>query len=139
MSITSQYRSQHAELADLAEQLLAILDAGNLAERALEVTQLLTLFAARLKVHLSMEDLSLYPRLIQSANPSCAETALQFQSAMGGLQQDFEQYMTKWSVARRIQADTAAFIGATHTLLQALHTRMDKENKILYPLAEQQP
>ena len=55
---------------------------------------------------------------------------------MGGIKQVVEKYIAAWSLAKNITAEPQKFIDESKGIVAALKTRIDKENNILYPLAD---
>lgn len=136
MALTDIYRKQHDELLNMAGTLAGKLNASGLREKPEEAVSLLAQFAAKLNVHLSMEDRALYPKLKDASDPNCAKTAKEFQEEMGGIKKFFEDYAGKWSNSAEIRTNPDDFITQTQGLISALGQRIDKENTVLYPLAD---
>lgn len=136
MASTKNFRDQHDRALAVAGQISALLNPTALRADASEVRQLLSQLAGALKVHLAMEDESLYPELARSADPKVSATARRFQQEMGGIKSALEAYLGKWPSTGAIQQNPDAFIADTKNVLAALAKRIEKENKELYPLAE---
>jgi iron-sulfur cluster repair protein YtfE (RIC family) len=131
------YRKQHAELVEIVQAMAGKLDQASLANSgATEMTALLKVLAGKLLVHLAAEDYDLYPKLIASSNRETSTTAKQFQDEMGGLKGAFKEYYQAWGSAEAIQGDPGTFIEQTQGVFEALGTRVERENTILYPLAD---
>jgi len=131
------YRKQHSELVEVVQAIAGKLDPASLANSgATETTALLKVLAGKLLVHLAAEDYDLYPKLIASTDRETATTAKQFQDEMGGLKGAFQAYYGKWNTPELVQADPAGFIDDTQGVFEALGTRVEKENTVLYPLAD---
>jgi hemerythrin-like domain-containing protein len=136
MAMTDSYRKQHTELLDLAGKLAAKLSKEEAIKSADEIVGVLSQFASKLNMHLTMEDKALYPKLMASSNPKTAQTAKDYMTEMGGIKQVVEKYIASWSLAKNISADPQKFIDESKGIISALKTRIDKENSILYPLAD---
>ena len=137
MSTTKMYRDQHAELVEVIQDIADKLDPTSLANGgATEATALLKVLAGKLLLHLAAEDKHLYPNLITSTDSELATTAKQFQDEMGGLKGAFQAYYGKWNTPEAVQGDPAGFIEHTQGVFEALGTRVEKENTVLYPLAD---
>jgi iron-sulfur cluster repair protein YtfE (RIC family) len=131
------YRKQHAELVELVQTIAKNLDESALANGAAgDASELLTKLTGKLLVHLAAEDYALYPKMIKSSDSEAASTAKQYQDEMGGLKEAFQSYYAKWNGAEKIRADPATFITETQGVFKALGERVQKENTILYPLAD---
>lgn len=136
MALTDSYRKQHVELLEIATSLSTKLNRTDLEKDANSVIKMLSQFASKLNIHLSMEDKALYPKLLNSNNKDAAKIAKDFQTEMGGIKQVFEKYTNIWSTEKSIISNADQFIADTKGLLTALKARIDKENSILYPTAD---
>lgn len=130
------YRTQHDELLEIANDIAQHLSTAALAQDASTARALLSKLLGRLKVHLSMEDKSLYPRLMAHPDPRISGVAKKFMDEMGGIVDVVTAYSEKWSTERKIQANADAFVLETQGLFSALANRIDKENNELYPLVD---
>ena len=72
MAMTDSYRKQHVELLDLAVKLSGKLSKDVILKETNEIVSVLSQFASKLNMHLTMEDKALYPKLITSGNPKTA-------------------------------------------------------------------
>lgn len=136
MALTDRFRTQHDDLLAIAGQIAPRLDAAELSKSATAVRDLLSQLMGALKMHLTMEDNSLYPRLLQHQDPEVRKLAKQFMTEMGGIAEVVQAYSAKWSTERKIQEDPETFITETEGLFEALAGRIDRENNQLYPLAD---
>ncbi len=136
MAMTDAYRKQHVELLDLAGKLSGKLVKEEVIKSADEIVGVLSQFASKLNMHLTMEDKALYPKLLSSSNTKVSQTAKEYMTEMGGIKQVVERYISSWSLAKNIIADPQKFIDESKGIVSALKARIDKENNILYPLAD---
>ncbi len=137
MSATIMYRKQHVELVEVVQAIAGKLDETSLSNGgANEATELLSQLAGKLLVHLAAEDYDLYPKMIGSSDSEISSTARKFQDEMGGLKSAFQEYYPAWNKAAAIQGDPAGFIEQTQGVFEALGARVEKENTVLYPLAD---
>jgi hemerythrin-like domain-containing protein len=137
MAATASFRKQHDELLAVAGEIGKLLDASRLADDAASARTLLSNLAGKLKIHLAMEDKTLYPRLMQDPDPKVSAMAKRFADEMGGIAEVFGGYMERWPTARAIQEAPQRFVTDTQKLFGALSTRIDRENNQLYPLLDQ--
>ncbi len=137
MSITKSYRRQHEELLSAAGEIASSLQVDTLSKDASGVSAQLSKMMGLLRIHLSMEDKSLYPLLLASEDEKVRKTATRFMDEMGGIADVVTAYSQKWSDSKAIENAPAAFIGETKGLITALGKRIEKENNELYPLADQ--
>lgn len=136
MGFTDSYRKQHEELVDIVTKVSGLLDKSKISEHAGDISVLLSQLSAKLNVHLAMEDKALYPRLMNSKDQKCSSTAKQFFDEMGGIKDVFQKYLGKYSMPKQITDHADSFLKDTKDLFNALANRIDRENKILYPLAD---
>ena len=134
MSDLLKLRQEHARLLEIAGRLGKVVcglhppDAGDLFKLRHDLSS--TLIA-----HLKSEDWVLYPRLLASAEGKIAQTARTFNDEMGGLAQAYMAYADKWT-ATSIESDWPGYCGETKSIIEALSTRITRENRELYPLLE---
>lgn len=133
---TDNYRRQHQELLALAQEVSAQLSPASIKQNATELRLTLSKLAGKLKIHLVQEDESLYPSLLKSSNAATTATAKRFIDDMGKIADAFTQYYNKWQT-QVLKDDPEGFIRETKGIFSALGGRIDKENKELYPLADQ--
>ena len=135
MNMTKFYE-HHGEVRTLAARIESQLDAGRIAAAPADIAGDVVKLFGKFSVHLTIEDQALYPRLAQNPNAEVRRMANAFQSEMGGLKGRFDAYRTAWPGPVAIAKDPARFIQETRTVLALLKTRIDREDKQLYPLAE---
>ncbi len=132
MAATQRFRAQHDDLLKMAGEIAGKLNATQLAENANDVRMLLSKLLGKLNVHLSVEDKSLYPKLLNHSDPGIKTMAKRFIDEMGAIGQTVGNYNDKWKTASAIQEDPTSFIRETNTIFAALKKRIDKENNVLY-------
>ena len=132
MGYTDKFRTQHDEILRAAGEITQHLQ-GQADPAA--VRKLLSALAGKVNFHLAMEDQALYPRLLESKDPSVKSRAGKFKDEMGGLGQVFTDYNSKWQLSA-IRADLAGFTHETRKVFGALAKRIERENAELYPLAD---
>ncbi len=132
MSQTKTFREQHDELLKIATEIASHLDVDALAKDASKVRSLLSRLLGVLSIHLSMEDKSLYPRLLAHDDVAIKSMAQRFMDEMGGIGKVLEEYKTKWMTVAKIQDNSAAFVTETKGIIDALALRIEKENNELY-------
>ena len=136
MKRTSTLSRQHGDLIEVVKTIAPLLSPEALSQDASEVRSLLSKLAGKLKIHLAMEDNSLYPELLQSSDPKVRAMAERFVSEMGGITEVFDAYLAKWAEKTLIQKDAAAFVRETEGLFVALGARIEREESELYPLLD---
>lgn len=129
-----QLRTDHVELIDIC-QLLAGLIASETPPPSVDLFGVRKRLTNKLIAHLKAEDWLLYPRLLESGDPEIAATAREFVDEMGGLAAAFTAYVDKWD-AFKIASEWAEYQRETQGIIEALRTRITRENRDLYPLLE---
>lgn len=127
-------RAQHEQISLTARQLAQATSNSSIPQ---SVAALRWSLARQLIAHLALEDRILYPAMQQSQDLTARKTAAQLQSETGALADRFTRYMADWS-DDRIAREWPAFCAETRLILAALAERVDRENRTLYPLADQQ-
>ncbi|HXC18069.1 MAG TPA: hemerythrin domain-containing protein [Holophagaceae bacterium] len=129
---TRLYRDQHEELSSLIAELRNQLGdpprgAAFAAFRA---------FAEKLKVHLTLEDRNLYPRLLAHENEQVRLTAQIYQAEMGNIGRDFEVLESRWDSQEQAERDFSAFSREVRNLLDRVDHRIAREDHGLYALVD---
>lgn len=136
MPRTDMFRQQHESIIALAQEITWRLDPGVLGSNARDTWMLLSTLSGKLGTHLAMEDRSLYPSLLSHSDERVKHTAREFITEMGAISQAFTSYKVKWATSSAIQDAPETFVKETRQIFSALRQRVDKENKILYPLLD---
>lgn len=133
---TSSFERQHTELVELATDLMQKAKAAQ-HDGGAPARQTLLQLAGKLKVHLAMEDKSLYPAMLGSSSAKTVATTQRFMDEMGGLAEAFGTYCARWGRLSDIDGDPATFAAETRSIVDALGQRIAREDTQLYPLAAQ--
>ena len=136
MPITRDYRSQHEKILELMAELSAYLTEERLKGEAHEAKSILSRLAGALKVHLAMEDNSLYPRLLESKDELVRDTARRFIEEIGGIASAFNDYVNRWPKPLSIENNPVEFINESIEFFKKLKDRIHREDDILYPLVD---
>ncbi|NIJ39163.1 hemerythrin-like domain-containing protein [Sphingopyxis panaciterrae] len=127
-------RAEHAALVTLSHILAGMVRAPR-PPRATALLSARSLFRDTLLRHLKCEDWVLYPRLKASGDPELIRITREFELEMGDLAMDFTAYDDKWTI-ERAEAAWLDFCRETAIMLEILGTRIEREERDLYPLAE---
>ena len=127
-------REEHAELVEIVGRLGAVV-AGPKSPPIVELFNLRRELSSTLVAHLKAEDWALYPRLMASDDPDTAARAKGFSHEMGGLGAAYNLYAQRWD-ALSIAANWSGFCHESREIINALTTRIVRENRDLYPLFE---
>ena len=132
MRPTENFRRQHTELAAILSQLAAWLEPKVLQSDASEVRRLLISFAAKLKIHHSLEDDYLYPRLVECPDQTMSTIARRCQQELCGTSKKCMEYTERWKSPGKIEASPIEFITQTRQVISDLRTRISREDNDLY-------
>ncbi|HEX9102084.1 MAG TPA: hemerythrin domain-containing protein [Polyangia bacterium] len=125
---------QHRELVRTATEMFGWLDAAKLRARGGgEVHRALSSLSGILKVHLAMEDRSLYPHLVNHRDAQLRTLALRFLDERVELREQYDEYKARWLSTAAIEAGAERFIDETRAILGMLWNRMRMEDEILHP------
>ncbi|MCK4739168.1 MAG: hemerythrin domain-containing protein [Deltaproteobacteria bacterium] len=134
MSRINTYVRQHEQIQEIAEEILDIINLNTLQQNSDNVRRLLARLAGNIKLHLTIEDESLYPDLLGDTDEKVSGTAKKFKDEMGDINTKFGEYIMKWRTARQIEESNSGFADETIKLFSVIFKRIEKENKELYPL-----
>ena len=130
-----RFKKEHVDLLAAVTSLRELVQHG-VREQAEPIHRQLSAMNSAIKLHLAAEDRMLYPALMKAADPAIARTGQQFQEEMGGLAAAYMAFAARWSLAGKIAADPHGFRDDANGVFKALHLRVQRENRELYPLAE---
>jgi iron-sulfur cluster repair protein YtfE (RIC family) len=125
---------QHKEILGLAQDILNYDSVPKVTTNAFEISLLLGRLAGKLSFHLLSEDKYIYPYLANKEDKTIQETSKRFAVEMGGLAQAFSDYKTEYLSAAKIKNAPAEFIQTSQRIMGAIMERIEKEEKLLYPL-----
>ena len=123
---------EHARIDRLAQKLR-----GLVGERRRDVGAILACLrhlSLELSAHLTYEDSFIYPMLADLSNEPVRSQADAFVAEFSSLREDWSLYLREWT-DECIEADWDQFAETTMALLFRLDRRVQRENKLLYPLA----
>ncbi|MCC6926929.1 hemerythrin domain-containing protein [Novosphingobium sp.] len=136
MSRIAIWRKQHDLIVDLAGDVEAILPRLDTIEAAEQLAKVLIRLDSVLLTHLTSEDAFLYPAMIDGSDRNAADVASSFKTEMGGIVHSYSRFKETWSGAAAIHGNPGWFRRDWKALLAALANRIERENTMLYPLAE---
>ncbi|TCT00491.1 hemerythrin domain-containing protein [Paralcaligenes ureilyticus] len=130
-----KFKHHHIEIMSGVTELRNLSKSGT-AEHAAQIAKQISSISATIKLHLSVEDMVLYPALQKSKDPAYVALGQRYQSEMNGLAAAYMEFAKKWLSATRIADDADGFRSDANRVLKALHDRIHKENIELYPVLE---
>lgn len=127
-----ELRRQHQDLCAI---LLRLSEAVTNRHTIQSVGTLRWQLARQLMAHLALEDRIFYPSVKRMPDEEIRAAALRLQAEVGTLSGDFSAYMARWSDDRVVR-EWPAFCTETREIITAITTRVQREEQVLYPLAE---
>lgn len=135
MARTDKFREQHKKIGDIVKELQGIMSEKSLSDNPKQAVVLLGRLSGVIKLHLAMEDESLYPNLAKSADTKVKGVADKFIKEMGGIAKAYLAYADKWT-DKAVKENPKGFISETNGIIKVLGERIQKEESELYPLAD---
>lgn len=138
MQSINHYRSRHAELRQMIDELRTLLTPEKLRIRpnARIAHELLCDLGEQVQRHLSDEDRGVYPHLLIHEDPKIKSIAWGFISSERPLRMIFDSYHKRWLKNYDIDFSDA-FVAETHQVFEMVAQRLDREEQVLLPkLAE---
>jgi hemerythrin-like domain-containing protein len=129
-------RQQHDAAEEMAATILSLIASYRDEYDAAAIARLVGKLNALLRVHFAFEDTILYPLMIRSGDGEAAALAHVFSEESGSLAPTFEEFARRWSGPSVIHSMFDLFRDEATALLGALGARIERENDLLYPLAE---
>lgn len=136
MARTTMMRAQSDAAEAMLDRILIAIDAYRGDASAFPLSLDLSRLANVLKIHASLGDRHLYPFMNASGQPETAETARLFHSEIGHLGRRLDRFMERWSTSHAIASETVQFRCEVEVMCNAIRTRLRRERRDLYPLAD---
>ena len=137
MAKTTILRRQHDSAMELVNEIRELMTGYRGERDAFTLSLRLTKLNAVLRSHFAQEDRYLYPTLMTAGDPQVRETAMAFVDEMGSLGATYEEFAGRWKTSDLIAANVKGFRRDATALFDALETRIERENEVLYPMADQ--
>jgi hemerythrin-like domain-containing protein len=130
-----KFKKDHDEIVSQVNELRELVQSG-IMENATEIAKLIINMSTVIKLHLAAEDRMLYPAYSKSKDSSISKVGHMFQKEMGDIASAYLEFVGRWNRAARLSQDPAGFREEANNIFKALHFRIQRENKELYPLAD---
>jgi hypothetical protein len=137
MTTIAHLRETHAQLQEMIADIRTGLTAENLKIKAnaKAMHTLLCDVALKVREHLAEEDKEMYPQLLKQGN-SLKHTAWNFIAGESELRKEFEAYYKKYLKDCNFEFNEA-FVAETNDILTSVLSRIDREEKVLFPKLEE--
>ncbi len=133
MPTTENLQRQHQTLQTMAAEMIRLV--GRPRPEVAEVRRALARFSGTLRLHATMEEDALYPRMFASDDPEVRHAAERLHADLGGLYRMWDDFMDRWDTAEAIENSLLRFRFNLGRVLFKLGIRMRREDNELYPLA----
>lgn len=133
-SKTASFRQHHTDVRALVVRIESLLHLDAIRTDAGPIAVVVRELFGKFGVHLSIEDATLYPRMMAHSDQKIRQAAERFQREMGGLKARFDDYRNRWPGPLAISKDPAGFVAETGEILTALKRRIGSEDTDLYDL-----
>ena len=130
-----RFKQQHIEILSSISTLRTHVRNG-IANNATDIAALIVAMSSTIKLHLAVEDSTLYPALQNGNNRALAQMGKRFQDEMQSIAASYLAFSRKWNTAARVEEDPEAFRADANSVLKVLYERMQKENTDFYPAIE---
>jgi len=136
MANMNMLKRQHEDILNVILGIRGTVKRGNLERDAANIATQISILAGKLKIHLGTEDEFMYPTLLDSSNSELVNVAREFIEEMGGISREFAEYKDCYNTKTKILNNQKGFLLETERIFRVLENRIEKEDKILYPLIE---
>jgi hemerythrin-like domain-containing protein len=130
------FKRDHLTVMGKVDDLRRLVQAG-IGDNAETIAGIVVSMNHTIKLHLAAEDRVLYPAFTRSRNAAAIQVAKKFQVEMGSIAAAYNDFSLNWNTSSKVKADPEGFRKAANQVYKALHDRIRRENRHLYPLAEQ--
>lgn len=136
-SKTASFRQHHTDVRALVVRIEGLLNLDSIRADAGPIATVVRELFGKFGIHLSIEDATLYPRMIAHTDQRVRQAAERFQREMGDLKTRFDDYRSRWPGPLAIAKDPAGFVTESNQILDALKRRIASEDTGLYDLYDQ--
>lgn len=123
---------QHSEIEEALLTINQTISNNNIDKDATKIAKEISILSGKLRVHLTTEDSSMYPYLLETGNEQVKTLAKEFADEMGHISEAFMAYKDRFNTRTKIINNQEDFFKETKQIFKVLQERMDKEDKHLY-------
>lgn len=135
---TDNLRRQHQEIIAIVTEMQKTIRQNREIDVSIgdKLRKSLVELSGRVTVHLATEDQVIYPKMRKHNDPKVSATAKRFADEMGGIGEVFKNYLSRWRSGVAIAGDSNKFIQETQQIAAALSSRIEREERELYPMID---
>lgn len=130
-----KFKHQHRDILDAIAALRTLVHTG-IAPHAADIAQRIIAMSGLIKLHLAVEDRTLYPALEASGNAALARLSRHYRDEMDGIAGSYLAFASKWNMPRLLVEQPEVFRDEANHVLKLLYERMKKEDREFYPAIE---
>lgn len=130
-----KFKHQHVTILDDIGALRGLVQAG-IRAHASDIAQRIIAMSGTIKLHLAVEDRTLYPALESCGDAQLARMSALYRGEMKGIHDAYLAFAAKWNNAHRLEEDGETFRAEANAVLKLLYERMKKEDREFYPAIE---
>ena len=123
---------QHNEIKEVIANIKQIIDNDKIDEDAAEIAKQISMLTGKLRVHLTTEDNSMYPYLLETGSDQVKILAKEYADEMGHISEGFMHYKDQFNTRTKIINNPKEFLAQTKEVFKVLEERMSKEDTHLY-------
>jgi hemerythrin-like domain-containing protein len=127
-------KRQHSEIKEVIAAVMTLIDGSDVKESAASIPAVLDDVSGLIGSHLRLEDQEVYPILIESTALEIRQTAQQFHDNMGGLAEEFQDYLGRYKKPSDVTTNILRFRYESRRIFERIRYRMQREESDLYPL-----
>lgn len=134
MNIVDRFIEQHRQIVSLCNELAYYAHKDHIQNNVAQASTIQDNLCEVLGSHLRLEDLSLYPMLVEHKDETIKSIALGLKEKVSGCTRLFNAYREKYPNQKSIEADTNAYSEDTLEMVRSILERIKKEETQLYSL-----
>jgi len=127
-----KFKHQHIDILSGITRLRELAHAG-IERNAEKIAAAIVAFSGLIKLHLAVEDRSLYPALEASGEGELVRLSHRYQDEMEGIAGAYLQFAARWNTARSVSLAPEAFREQANLVLRQLYERIQREDREFYP------
>ncbi|MCA1857494.1 hemerythrin domain-containing protein [Massilia oculi] len=127
-----KFKHQHTDILSSIARLRQLSHAG-VAENAAAIAAQIVEVSGIIKLHLAVEDRSLYPALEASADTRLVNMSRAYRTEMQDIAQAYLGFAAKWNTARQVAREPEGFRRDANQVLRHLFERIKREDREFYP------
>lgn len=127
-----KFKHQHIDILSSIARLRQLSHAG-VAGNADAIAAGIVRVSGIVKLHLAVEDRSLYPALEASGDAQLAALSREYRGEMQGIAAAYLRFAAQWNTARQVALAPEQFRAEANVVLRQLYERIQREDRHFYP------